>query len=120
MRKEGLRRETLIPLTESEHLWGQPSRWTVFRWMKSGIRGVKLEFTTLDRSLFTSVEAFERFVIAQNAPKLVHYMLDETVIPIKKAKRRVPKRFLAGLETFRIGKKLYTTEEAVERASVTR
>jgi hypothetical protein len=124
MRNDGLRRETLVSLTEAEQLWGQPGRRTVFRWMMKGLKTpsgtVKLERTTLDRSLCTSVEAFERFIIAQNAPKLVHYMLDETVIPIKVAKKRLGWRSLATLESFRIGKKLYTTNEALERASVTR
>ncbi len=115
MRNDGLRNETLVSLLEAEHLWGQPSRSTVFRWMTKGIEGLKLERTTLDRSLCTSVEAFERFIIAQNAPKLVHYMLDETVIPLKKARMKRGRGVLADLETFRIGRKLYTTEEALER-----
>ncbi len=114
-----LRRETLVPIHEAETLWGQPSISTLRAWVTKGVKtaggSVLLERVEIGGSIFTSVEAFERFIISQNAPNLVHYMLGETVVPMKIARRHVPRRLIPLLETFRIGWKRFTSEEAIAR-----
>lgn len=39
---------------------------TIYRWLTKGVRGAKLETMVMGKARFTSKEAIERFLIAQN------------------------------------------------------
>ena len=61
-------REHLIPLSQSKSkLPGNPSKSTVIRWVKDGIKGkksskaIKLEVAYIGTTPYTSLEAFERW-----------------------------------------------------------
>ena len=63
-----LLREHVIPLSQSKSkLPGSPSKSTVSRWAKRGVRGkksgtvIKLEVAYIGTTPYTSLEAFERW-----------------------------------------------------------
>jgi len=41
---------------------------TLYRWWRKGVRGVRLETILVGGQRYTSREAIERFLLAQNAP----------------------------------------------------
>lgn len=62
--------EELIPIEEAGSLIpGNPSRCTVYRWTLKGSRGQVLETIVCGHKRFTSREAIDRFITAQNADK---------------------------------------------------
>ena len=59
--------EDLIPFeTCGQLIPGGPSRCTLFRWALRGINGAKLETLVCGHKRFTSKEAIQRFLDAQN------------------------------------------------------
>ena len=63
-----LLREHVVPLSQSKSkLPGNPSKSTVSRWAKKGVRGkrsgeiIKLEIAYIGTTPYTSLEAFERW-----------------------------------------------------------
>lgn len=64
---QSILRETLVPVSQSKRLPGKPSRSTVRRWMKSGVKGKKsgvvhkLEVVYIGSTPYTSIEAYERW-----------------------------------------------------------
>ena len=44
-----------------EFVPGRPSYETVWRWARKGCRGVRLEYTRIGRTIYTSRESLERF-----------------------------------------------------------
>ena len=60
--------EDLVPLERSGPLFPlPPSRCTLFRWSLDGVRGAKLETLVCGHKRYTSKEAINRFIAAQNA-----------------------------------------------------
>lgn len=54
--------EQLIPITDApKHIPGRPALMTVYRWMKRGVSGVRLESLRIGGRRFTSMEALSRF-----------------------------------------------------------
>ena len=63
--------ESLIPFQQAgRHIPGNPSVCTLHRWRLKGVRGAKLETLLVGGIRFTSKEAIERFIAAQNACEL--------------------------------------------------
>ena len=59
--------EKLIPLSEARLLLpGQVAPQTLERWIREGIRGVKLEVVYCGKRRYTSEEAIQRFLEGQN------------------------------------------------------
>ena len=62
----GLLDEVLLCLTESAKLFPVPcSRATLERWVRRGVRGVRLETVRIGNRRFTSEQAIRRFLVAQ-------------------------------------------------------
>jgi hypothetical protein len=57
-----LTKETVFPVTEApEHIPGGPSQASVWRWVLTGVGGVKLESILIGGKRFTSAESIQRF-----------------------------------------------------------
>lgn len=63
-----LKRETVIPLTEAlrQYVPTRPYPSTGWKWVSTGVRGVKLEVVKIGGKTCTSREAVERFLSAIN------------------------------------------------------
>ena len=60
--------ETLIPIAKiPSHSPGRPHVATCWRWIKRGVRGVKLETVLIGGKRYTSLEALQRFAEATTA-----------------------------------------------------
>lgn len=60
--------ERLISLTEAAKvLPGRPHISSIFRWISTGAKGIKLETIVCAGRRFTSLEAIERFIAATTA-----------------------------------------------------
>ena len=60
--------ESVLPLEASSALFPtKPSRCTLYRWSLKGIHGVRLETLACGGKRYTSHEAIDRFIAAQNA-----------------------------------------------------
>jgi len=74
--------ESVVPLEASSALFPtKPSRCTLYRWSLKGIRGVRLETLACGGKRYTSHEAIDRFIAAQNSD-------DPTTPAIMPAQRR--------------------------------
>lgn len=65
--------ETLVAFRDGHKLPGRPSRQQLYRWSEHGMRHKKtrqfiyLSSCVIGGSTYTSVEAYRRFMVAQNA-----------------------------------------------------
>lgn len=63
--------EELIPFQQAgRRIPGNPSVCALHRWRLSGVRGAKLESLLCGGKRFTSAEAIQRFIAAQNKDEL--------------------------------------------------
>jgi len=54
--------ETIFPVSEApEHIPGRPSKASVWRWVLTGVGGIKLESILIGGKRFTSAESIQRF-----------------------------------------------------------
>ncbi len=57
-----LNSETIFPVSEApKHIPGRPSKASVWRWVLTGVGGIKLESILIGGKRFTSAEAVQRF-----------------------------------------------------------
>ena len=77
-----LTEKLLSPTEASRHTPGRPHVSTIWRWMTSGCRGIRLESLVCAGRRFTSLEAIERFVAATTAAA------DGTPVPVRTPARR--------------------------------
>lgn len=62
-------REKLIAMNEARGLFPKPPHLaTLYRWIKSGAHGVRLETVVVGRTRYTTAEAIQRFIAGQNGP----------------------------------------------------
>jgi hypothetical protein len=60
-----LNTESIVSLAEaSDILPNKPSHTTLWRWCRKGLRGVKLEHRRCGRTIYTSIQALDRFTQA--------------------------------------------------------
>ena len=63
--------ENLLTVAQASHECpGRPSIRTVWRWMRRGAKGTRLESVTIGGRRYTSREALERFIRSQNSDHL--------------------------------------------------
>ena len=78
-----LTKETVFPVTEApEHIPGRPSKATVWRWVLTGVGGVKLESILVGGKRFVSAESIQMFCDRRTAAA------DGDTPPVQTSKQR--------------------------------